>query len=230
MHSSRSRASRRSPQTESSYGTSSRPVQHVLRLRCIADSRGRHRRARGGPEHRLVPSRRRRPHGKNAVQGRSSWRDLRLFDSERVPAEEWSEADPRSREFSALGVLDRGWPPRLVGARSGVRDEIGAQHRGRRGLRERMGIPAEPGRLAGADGAIRGRPREIRHEQRWPHRDNGDYGRRADGQDAQLEGRLSSLRPRWRRFARCEGVGGLPRDARVRRTGCWRLGSAVRGR
>ncbi len=27
--------------------------------------------------------------------------------------------------------------------------------------------------------------------------DNGDHGRRADGQDAQLEGRLSCLRPRW---------------------------------
>ena len=34
-------------------------------------------------------------------------------------------------------------------------------------------------------------------EQGWPHLDPGDHRRRADGQDAQLEGRLSCLRPRW---------------------------------
>ena len=65
------------------------------------------------------------------VQGRPARRDLGVFDADRLPAEGRRHTDHRSGVVPAVGLCRRGWPPRLVGARPRVRNEVGRQHRRR---------------------------------------------------------------------------------------------------
>jgi hypothetical protein len=85
-----------------SGGTSSRPVQHGIGSG-IADSWTA---SSCSPLTRTSAPPPARAAREKRVQGRSSWRDLRLFDSKSYQPKSGPK-DPRSREFSALGTRSK---------------------------------------------------------------------------------------------------------------------------
>ena len=76
-----------------------------------------------------------------------------------------AEADPDPRVVPAVGLRREGRPPRLVGARARVRDEVGRVDRGGHRVDQRLGLPAEPAGHADPDDFVGRGPEGLRQEQ-----------------------------------------------------------------
>ena len=92
--------------------------------------------------------------GKAALEGGAPARHLRLLDADGLSPGRRSGAGRDPRVVPADVVRGRRREEAVVGARAGVRDEVGGEPRRPDAVRERLGLSAEPAGPAGADGAV----------------------------------------------------------------------------